>query len=293
MARVQDFNTVIPTDSDNLLVVQATGQGLATVGSTLGAKLDKENPTGTGSLSLNRKANTTVGTNSATFGNNCEATANYSLAEGDSNKATGAGSHAEGYLTIASGNMAHAEGYGTHSVRRSQHVFGEYNDEDTGGAGTTGRGTYIEIVGKGTGDASRSNARTLDWNGNEVLAGGLKINGNKDVAIQSDFTPTAGALTNQHANFSGGGYSLTRTGKVVVFSFFRGITGSITGNVELATLPSGFIPYANTRLYATSTYNGNTMAGSVEVTTAGKVVASYGSGNLTSALTITGAYICS
>lgn len=181
MARLQDFQTVTPTDSDNLLVVQATGQGLATVGSTLGSKMDKANPTGTGSLSLNRKADTTVGTNSVTFGNNCEASGNYSLAEGDSNKASGAGSHAEGYQTLASGNMAHAEGYGTHSVRRSQHVFGEFNVEDTGGSGTTGRGTYIEVVGKGTGDASRSNARTLDWSGNEVLAGGLKVNSTNDV----------------------------------------------------------------------------------------------------------------
>lgn len=41
MARLQDFQTVTPSDSDNLLVVQATGQGLATVGSTIGNKAPK------------------------------------------------------------------------------------------------------------------------------------------------------------------------------------------------------------------------------------------------------------
>lgn len=41
MARLQDFQTVTPSDSDNLLVVQATGQGLATVGSTIGNKAHK------------------------------------------------------------------------------------------------------------------------------------------------------------------------------------------------------------------------------------------------------------
>lgn len=139
MARLQDFQTVTPTDSDNLLVVQATGQGLASVGSTLGAKLDKANPTGTGSLSLNRQGNTAVGTNSSALG-------------------TGA---------IAN--------------HLAQHVFGEYNLADTSTAQPTSRGNYVEIVGKGTGNNSRSNARTLDWSGNEVLAGGLKINGRQDV----------------------------------------------------------------------------------------------------------------
>ena len=41
MARLQDFQTVTPTDNDNLLVVQATGQGLASFGSTIGNKAPK------------------------------------------------------------------------------------------------------------------------------------------------------------------------------------------------------------------------------------------------------------
>lgn len=41
MARLQDFQTVTPSASDNILIVQPTGQGLATFGSTVGAKADK------------------------------------------------------------------------------------------------------------------------------------------------------------------------------------------------------------------------------------------------------------
>lgn len=52
MSRLQDFQTVTPTSSDNILIVQSQGQGLASVGSTLGAKMDKANPTGTGTLTM-------------------------------------------------------------------------------------------------------------------------------------------------------------------------------------------------------------------------------------------------
>lgn len=160
MGRLQDFNTVTPTAADNLLIVQSTGQGLASVGSTLGAKMDKINPTATGSLSLNRKAQTGIGLYSTAEGYNCEA--------------SGSGSHAEGDNTIANHN--------------SQHVFGTYNLADTSSELPTAKGNYAEIVGNGTSTNSRSNARTLDWAGNEVLAGGLKVYGNKDVAVVNSFT---------------------------------------------------------------------------------------------------------
>ena len=221
MARLQDFNTVTPTSSDKLLVVQSQGQGLVPYGS----KLDSANPTGTGKLSMNRASGSAEGTNSVTLGLSCTASGERSIAEGSATTASGirshsegdgttasgnngshaeglsttasgingshaegygsiasgAGSHAENRATTASGTYSHAEGLGTKASRRSQHVFGEYNVEETGDAGT--KGTYIEIVGKGS-SATPSNARTLDWSGNETLAGGLKINGNQDVAVE-------------------------------------------------------------------------------------------------------------
>ena len=98
--------------------------------------------------------------------------------EGDFTIASGMYSHAEGSNTTASGNNSHAEGYYTIANHKSQHVFGELNVADPSEENESNRGTYVEIVGNGIkGDTreSRSNARTLDWDGNEVLAGGLTV----------------------------------------------------------------------------------------------------------------------
>lgn len=120
---------------------------------------------------------TAIGDYSHTEG--CGTTAIYdcSHAEGLYTTASGPRSHAEGYYTAASGNFSHAEGNHTISNHAGQHVFGEYNVGDPSVASSTDRGNYVEIVGNGTEDTARSNARTLDWSGNEWLAGDLTING--------------------------------------------------------------------------------------------------------------------
>ena len=100
----------------------------------------------------------------------------YSHAEGNHTTASGSdSSHAEGSNTTASGNFSHAEGSGTIANHASQHVFGENNVADPSTALAIARGTYVEIVGNGTSSSAKSNARTLDWNGNEWLAGKLTV----------------------------------------------------------------------------------------------------------------------
>lgn len=103
------------------------------------------------------------------------ASANAAHAEGQNTTASGADSHAEGYQSTASGSVSHVEGFGTVAQRRSQHVFGEYNVLDATGSATNQKGAYIEIVGNGTNSSTRSNARTLDWSGNEELSGTLTL----------------------------------------------------------------------------------------------------------------------
>ena len=93
--------------------------------------------------------------------------------------ASGKNAHTEGDFTFANGYASHAEGKETKASSNYQHVSGKYNIEDTSG-------TYAEIIGNGTANNARSNARTLDWSGNEVLAGSLTINGNQTVATTSD-----------------------------------------------------------------------------------------------------------
>lgn len=116
----------------------------------------------------------------------------YSHAEGTGTTTSGPSSHAENVLTTSSGYSSHAEGWGTTASgyyshtqncgtiaqRLSQTVLGEYNTADTGGTDETTRGDYAVIVGNGTSDSARSNAFTMDWDGNiigQAMAGFIQM----------------------------------------------------------------------------------------------------------------------
>ena len=92
-----------------------------------------------------------------------EAHGTASHAEGAS-EAHGFYSHSEGLACKAGGQRAHAEGWGTIATSDNQHTHGRWNVEDAAG-------TYAHIVGNGTGSTKRSNAHTLDWDGNAWYAG--------------------------------------------------------------------------------------------------------------------------
>ena len=109
------------------------------------------------------------GESSHAEGNRTDASGVYSHAEGMNTEALGAGSHAEGWATTASSYYSHAEGYFTKASSKAQHVQGKYNIEDT-------KNKYAHIVGNGTDDTVRSNAHTLDWNGNAWFAGDVQAN---------------------------------------------------------------------------------------------------------------------
>ena len=129
---------------------------------------------------------TASGENSHAEGSLTTASGRNSHAEGTST-ASGSQSHAEGGGTTASGNNSHAAGLRTIAKHLAQYVFGAYNAEDPSTASETARGTYIEIVGNGTGVDARSNARTLDWSGNETLAGTLTQSSDKRLKEHVDY----------------------------------------------------------------------------------------------------------
>ena len=120
------------------------------------------------SISLGRIGD--IGGGSSAIGAGVEASAICSHAEGNLTKALGRASHVEGNLTIASGEISHAEGDGTIASSQYQHVQGKYNIEDT-------EDKYAHIVGNGTDEDARSNAHTLDWQGNAWYAGKLSQEG--------------------------------------------------------------------------------------------------------------------
>lgn len=98
-----------------------------------------------------------------------------SHSEGYFSVALGLASHTEGKETSASGEASHAEGDHTTANHKAQHVFGAYNIPDPSANAETEKGDFVEIVGNGTGANAKSNARTLDWYGNEKLAGKLTL----------------------------------------------------------------------------------------------------------------------
>lgn len=235
--------------------------------STGGSKVaTASNPVFTGSISLGRKDNTTIGVLSVATGENTTASAYSSHAEGSTTTASGVFSHAEGSYTsatnmyahaegnqtTASGNSAHSEGISTSAIGSNSHaegvdtiakgafshaegtstiangarshVAGQLNVEDSFNNwnewtantsysvgdkvkrtdGTTiigyvcktansdstftsskwtnreGVMNYAEIIGNGTDYNNRSNARALDWDGNEHLMGDIYVGCNTD-----------------------------------------------------------------------------------------------------------------
>ena len=93
-----------------------------------------------------------------------------SHAEGDATTASGGNSHAEGGGAIASGIGSHAEGHGTIAGSYCQHAQGKNNIADNDNK-------YLHIVGNGEDSENRSNAHTLDWDGNAWFAGDVYVGG--------------------------------------------------------------------------------------------------------------------
>lgn len=151
--------------AQNSISLGRTGEiGMASVAIGVGVEASSNGSfaQGGGTKALNNSAHAE--------GDSSTASGYASHAEGSTTTASGASSHAEGDYTTASGASSHAEGYGSKASSQFQHVQGKYNIEDK-------NRKYAHIVGNGTGDAKRSNAHTLDWQGNGWYAGKLSQQG--------------------------------------------------------------------------------------------------------------------
>lgn len=193
-------------------------------------------------------------------GSDTTASGNKSHAEGFYSTASGESSHAEGRNTNATGKSSHSEGTNTIANHKSQHVFGEYNVADTNVAAETARGDYVEIVGNGTANNARSNARTLDWNGNEVLSGNLKINGTQDVAVVNPITSTTTTLVANKWNdlSSGVDFASIALPLTVGNEEYNGVFESTTSGTMTTT---GVTWYGDTAITAGNSYSFSIQAG--------------------------------
>ena len=131
------------------------------VGSSLSKKMDKDNPTGTGYFSLNRRSGSTIGNYSSTEGINNAASGVCSHAEGSGTTASSESSHAEGAGSTASGKYSHAEGHGVSSGEASHaegagNASGSYSHAEGSGTKASGSNSHAEGHSTASGDSSHA-----------------------------------------------------------------------------------------------------------------------------------------
>lgn len=162
-------------------------EGSTTLASGAGAHAEGVNTKATGDRShAEGSGSEASGAGAHAEGVNTRASGLRSHAEGSNSEASGAGAHAEGVDTIAEGEASHSEGKGTIAKGEAQHAGGIFNIIDD-------NNEYLEIVGNGTYNENRSNARTLDRIGNAWYAGEVYVGADKkrliteDELVQSDW----------------------------------------------------------------------------------------------------------
>ena len=136
------------------------------------------------------------------------ASGNYSHSEGAQTTASGLNSHAEGAKCVASGSHSHAQNNGTVADQASQTAIGDFN--------TKNNTNNLFVIGNGIGDNYRSDAFTVDKNGNVNIASGAKykINGTNlsasDVgALSSSTTYVSGVKGDSESSYRSGNVNLT------------------------------------------------------------------------------------
>ena len=180
-------------------------------------------------------------------GSQTEASGKNSHAEGIRTIASKSASHAEGDSTRASGDFSHAEGYDTKAQGNNQHVQGKYNIADT---------TSAHIVGNGTKYNARSNAHTLDWQGNAWFAGDVytgstsgknKDDGSKKLATEEFVTNLVGIV--ESGSNANGSWTKWADGTMIINKTVLGtanITNAwgslyISNDINLGDFPVAFI----------------------------------------------------
>lgn len=160
--------------------------------------------------------------------------------------ASGEASHSEGVAAYAYGDYSHAEGYNTVAHGESQHVQGKLNIEDD-------EGTYAHIVGNGSlTTGGRSNAHTLDWDGNAWFAGDAYVGstsgtnrdeGSKKLATE-EYVDNATNITIDESPTSGSENAVSSDGVYTALTDKASITEANTYDGEQIFQNSKYCPVA-------------------------------------------------
>ena len=191
-----------------------------------GKYLSVENPTGTGSIAVGTTVSAT-GKDSQAFGQENTVSGKNSFAEGIQNTVSGNFSHAEGRENQITSYYSHAEGLGNLVKSDAQHVEGMYNIADE-------NDDFIHIAGNGISDSERSNAYTLDVNGNAWFAGDVYVGStsgkNKDGGSQKLITESSvQAIVKDISEALTAQVEQTSTGATITITDKNGTT---TANIE-------------------------------------------------------------
>lgn len=187
----------------------SVAEGDAVIAAGYASHAEGQDVTASGTRSHAEGALTTAsGRNSHAEGVNATASGIDSHAEGNVTTASGDSSHAEGAFTTASGKNSHAQNRYTKAASDYQTALGKYNIEDNAD-------TYAVIVGNGTADNARSNALTVNWNGDVSISGDITVGGhssaigdrqyrNTDTTKASGTTWTSVSTTSVYATLDKG-----------------------------------------------------------------------------------------
>lgn len=152
------------------------------------------------SLGLRGYPTLAIGNYSVAAGNLNAASGYASFAVGSDNRAKGECSYVEGSFNEALGSNSHAQGTGTIAQGSTQTVIGK-NNIAQGSPNSIAGSDYAFIIGNGyIRTQARSNALTVDWDGNVDIASGAKykINGTNLSASDVGALPlSGGTMTGQ------------------------------------------------------------------------------------------------
>ena len=238
------------------------------------------------------------------IGNSSTASGSGAVALGNINTVSGMSSLAGNVMNTVSGNYSAAFGaqntvsgsysaaFGSVNIvnHAGQFVFGACNVADPSTNPSYAAGNYIEIVGNGSSNNNRSNARTLDWDGNEHLKGDVYVNCNADSTggtklatvddvpdIQIDGTSivSSGVANIPVASVNNLGVIKVVTGYgLMVNATSKGLRIDSANSNHIKASSSGYVPITPAKQHE-SVFYGLTRAAGVNMNTSDNPVGTY------------------
>ncbi len=235
----------------------------------ISGKMDKNNPTGTGSFSIGRKVNSDIGEGSIAcgqtctasgdksqaFGLRCEATGDRACAIGEESKAQGHSSTAQGYQCTVDDSL----GYGSHASGHGAVASGITSYAE--GFNATANGDYSCAIGyqaSALGESAFALGSHCTSNGDASHTRNLYCTANAKSACSQGYATQA----SHHSSFAAGNRTMTGHDAETVIGFLNEVKnnslltigyGQSSANINMADCPS-------TQTYAEYGREGATLA---------------------------------